>query len=648
MTKGGPPSVDQPRRSSEQQDPQPSADIADTFQKALKFHQQGRLADAEVLYRAVLAQAPEHFAALHGLGIIYYLKSQHAPALELIERAIAINPSVAAAHSHRGVLLQALGRLDEALASHDRAVQIKPDYAEAFNNRGSTLFDLKRSDEALASYDRALQLKLNYAEAFNNRGNALRELKRWNEALASYDRALQLKPNYAEAFNNRGNALLDLKRPEEALVSYDRALQFNPDYVEALNNRGNALMDLKRPGEALVSYDRALQLRPDFAQALSNRGNALRDLNRSDEALASYDRALLLKPNYAHAHNNRGHALRDLRHLNEAIASFDRALDLMPDYAEAHYVRGMVNLLLGHYGQGWVDYEWRWKDQSNLTKRPEINGRGWRGENLAGCRIAIYHEQGLGDIIQFVRYLPLLVERGAKVTFLAPANLIRLLRAVTSQIAVVSSIDHQESFDFTCALMSLPLRFGTEASSIPNSAPYLNAEPQLSSRWKEKIAGHGVKIGIAWQGSPGGRIDRGRSIPLAHFSPLSQLPGVRLISLQKAHGLNQLAILPAGSKVETLGDELDRGPDSFIDTAAVMSNLDLVITSDTSIAHLAGALGRPTWVALKYVPDWRWLLDRGDSPWYPTMRLFRQETEGDWKLVFAKIAQELRSYRVEG
>jgi tetratricopeptide (TPR) repeat protein len=614
VTKGGPPVADQPRRFSGQQNLQPSADVAVAFQKALKFHQQGRLADAEALYRAVLAQAPEHFDALHGLGIIYYLNSQPASALELIERAIAINPSVAAAHSHRGVSLQALGRLGEALASHDRALQIKPDYAEAFNNRGSTLFDLKRSDEALASYDRALQLKA----------------------------------NYAEAFNNRGNALLDLKRPEEALVSYDRALQFNPDYVEALNNRGNALLDLKRPGEALVSYDRALQLRPNFAQALSNRGNALRELNRSDEALASYDRALVLKPNYAHAHNNRGHALRDLRHLNEAIASFDRAVDLMPDYAEAHYVRGMVNLLLGRYGQGWVDYEWRWKDQSNLTKRPEINGRGWRGENLEGCRIAIYHEQGVGDVIQFVRYLPLLVERGAKVTFLAPANLIRLLRAVTSQIVVVSSLDHQESFDFKCALMSLPLRFGTEASSIPNRAPYLNAEPQLSSRWKEKIAGHGVKIGIAWQGSPAGRIDRGRSIPLAHFSPLSQLPGVRLISLQKAHGLNQIATLPAGSGVETLGDELDGGPDSFIDTAAVMSNLDLVITSDTSIAHLAGALGRPTWVALKYVPDWRWLLDRGDSPWYPTMRLFRQETEGDWKFVFARIAQELRSYRVEG
>jgi hypothetical protein len=318
-------------------------------------------------------------------------------------------------------------------------------------------------------------------------------------------------------------------------------------------------------------------------------------------------------------------------------------LQLIPDFAEAFNNRGMLRLLLGRYRDGWLDHEWRWQAGDTLSTRPNINARAWQGENLTGRRIAIYVEQGLGDVIHFARYLPLLVQRGANVTFFVPENLIRLLRPPTSQMEVASSIDDREPFDFQCALMSLPLWFGTEVSSVPSEVPYLSAEKALIARWKKKIAGRGFKIGIAWQGAPAGAIDQGRSIPLAEFVPLSRLPGVRLISLQKTHGLDQLAGLPADSTIEILSDGFDEGGDAFVDTAAIMSNLDLIITSDTSIAHLAGALGRPTWVALKYVPDWRWLLNRDDSPWYPTLRLFRQQTPGDWNFVFAKIAQELRS-----
>jgi tetratricopeptide (TPR) repeat protein len=564
-------------------------------------------------------------------------------ALASYDRALALKPDHAGALYSRGTVLRGLKRSGEALASYDRVLALKPDFAEAFNNRGNALRDLKRLDEALVSYDRALALKPDHAGALYNRGNALQDLKRFDEALASYDQAIALRPGHAEAFNNRGNALKELKRLDEALASYDQAIALKPGYADAFNSRGNTLKELWRLDDALASYDQAIALNPGHAEAFNNRGCALHELKRLEEALGSYDRAIALRPGYAEAINNRGSALHELKRLGEALASFEQAIALKPGFANAFLNRGIARLLDGRIREGYADYEWRWKATGIPRKPPAIDGRTWQGENLAGARIAIYAEQGLGDAIQFARYLPLLVQRGAKVTFLAPAKLVRLLQPLSPEIEVVSSIEARGPFDFQCALMSLPFRFGTELSSIPNQVPYLSAEKDRVAKWTKQLGGHGFKIGIAWQGNPNRMIDRGRSIPLAEFVPLLRLPGLRAISLQKNHGLDQLASLPAGVNLEILGDEFDRGPDAFLDSAAVMANLDLIVTSDTSIAHLAGALGRPTWVALKYVPDWRWLLDREDCPWYPTMHLFRQQTDGDWKSVFSKIEQQLRS-----
>jgi tetratricopeptide (TPR) repeat protein len=615
------------------------------FNRGGLIHALLRLDEALISYNRAVELQPAYAEAFSNRGNVLFDLKRLDEACASYDRAVQLKPDYAEVFNNRGTVLQNLNRPAEALASYDRAVQLKGDYAEAFYNRGNTLVDLKRPNEALASYDRAVQIKPDYAQAFYNRGNLLLELKRPEKALASYDRVVQLKPDDADAFNNRGNALLDLKRADEALASYDCALTIRPDHAEACNNRGKALFDLQRLDEACASFDRAVQLNPGFAEAFSNRGDVLRALKRPHEALASFDRAVQLKPDYAEALNNRGNLLRDpLKRLDEALESFGRALQFKPDFVAPRYNSGIANLLAGHYREGWADCEWRWEDETHPEKRPTINAPAWQGEALTGCRIAIYCEQGLGDIIQFARYLPLLVQRGAKVTFFAPPKLTRLLRTLTCEIAFVSAIDDREPFDFQCALMSLPLWFGTELSSIPNNFPYLHAEKDLVSQWKEKIAGRGFKIGIAWQGSPSGdKGNKGRSIPLAEFLPLSQVPGIRLISLQKGYGVEQLATLPATMKVETLGSEFDSGPDAFIDTAALMSTLDLVLTLDTSIAHLAGALGCSTWLALKYVPDWRWLLDREDSPWYPTMRLFRQQADGDWKSVFTKIAGELRS-----
>ncbi|HXJ02835.1 MAG TPA: FkbM family methyltransferase, partial [Micropepsaceae bacterium] len=534
-------------------------------------------------------------------------------------------------------------RFSEAEKLYRRVLEAQPN-AEIFNNRAAALQELKRPEEALESYDRAIALKPDYADAFNNRGTVLKDLGRLDEALASYERAIALNPRHAEAFYNKGKVLQELRRLDEALASYDRAIALKPGYAKAFNNRGTALQDMNRLEEALASCDKAIALNSGYAEAFNNRGTVLEGMNRLNEALASYDRAILLHSLYPEAFHNRGNTLKALKRLDDALTSYDQALALKSDFADAYYGRGLAGLVIGRYREAWPDHEWRWKTRGFPSRPPKFNAPVWQGENLTGRRIVVFAEQGMGDVIQFARYLPLLVRRGAAVTFFSPAGLVRLLRPLDAEIEIISAMDGNEAFDFQCALMSLPHRFGTELSSIPDRIPYLLAEDDLIAKWKDRIGEHGFKIGIAWQGNPKGKIDQGRSIPLSEYVPLSGVPGVRLISLQKTHGLDQLSALPDGT-VETLGEDFDTGPDAFVDTASVMSHLDLIITSDTSIAHLAGALGRPTWVALKHIPDWRWLLDREDSPWYPTMRLFRQQTDGDWKPVFAKIEQELDALR---
>jgi tetratricopeptide (TPR) repeat protein len=461
-----------------------------------------------------------------------------------------------------------------------------------------------------------------------------------DDELALIDQAIARDPGDADAFARRGTALHKLGRLSEAVTSFDQAIVLRPEHPSAFHGRGHVFRDMNRLKDALASYDRAAAFHPNRAEIWKDRGTALLQLFRLEEAVASFDRAIALKPNFAQAFNNRGTALHYLKRLDDAVASFDRAIEISPGFANAIFNRGLSRLLGGNLREGWADYEWRWKAKK-FPGIPASDCRVWQGEDLARRSIVIHAlEQGLGDVVQFARYLPFLVRRNAKVTLLAPAKLIRLLRPTLTGIEAVASIDDNRFFDFHCALMSLPSVFGIDLSSIPKEVPYIEAEKDLANQWKKQLGDHGFKIGIGWQIGVGQ--DSRRSIPLAEFVRLFRVPNVRLISLQKEHGLDQLADLPAGVNLENLGGKFDSGPDAFIDTAAVMANLDLIITADISIAHVAGALGRPTWVALKYVPDWRWLLDREDCPWYRTLRLFRQKTDGDWTSVFARIEQELR------
>jgi tetratricopeptide (TPR) repeat protein len=615
-------------------------DLDGTFREALAHHQGGRLADAERLYRSILKAEPNHFDSLHLLGVVQAQSGRPGEALRHLDAAVKIDPRAVPVLNNRGNILKDLGRLDEAVASYDAAIAVRPDYADAHANRGHALLALRRLAEALASYDRALNLRPSDVEACLGRGACLMDMGRPAEALASYDRFVALVPDHPQGHCIRAGALFATRQFADALASCDRALALAPGYAEVHFLRGNVLLELKRHEDAVASFERAVALQPDYAEAHNNCGHALRALGRLAEALASYDRALALKPDYVGALNNRGIVLGGLNRLDEALASYDRALALDPDYADAHMNRALARLLLGRFAEAWPDYEWRWRQTGFPSKKPDVDAPWWQGEDLSRRRLLVFSEQGFGDVVQFARYLPRVAQLGGKTTLLVNKKLSRLLRPMTEGIDVVDAPDG--AYDVQCALLSLPYRFGTDLDSIPATVPYLRAEPDLVDAWRNRIGQHGFKIGIAWQAAPGAGSAADRSIPLTQFAPLARLPGVRLISLQKHVGLDQLATLPDDLRIEMPGEGFDDGPDAFIDTAAVMANLDLVIAADTVIVHLAGALARPVWVALPHVPDWRWMLDRQDYPWYPTARLFRQKQLGEWDQVFAEMTVELR------
>jgi tetratricopeptide (TPR) repeat protein len=677
--------------------------VAGLFSAGLAHHQGGRLAQAETLYRETLALQPDHADALHLLGVIASQVGRHDVAVDLIGRAIARDRMSPLYHSNHGLALAGLKRFAEAIESHDRALSLRPDNAEvrynrgnallalgrphealeayerallarpdhveALCNRGAALAALGRNDDALLSYDRALAVAPDFSEALANRGNALKalgrlddallsydraltarpgdaqalfnrgvtlhELKRFEAALASYDAALAASPDYAEALSNRGDAFRELGRLQDALLSYDHALAVRPDYAEALSNRGNVLKLLRRFDGALASYDAALRLRPDYPEALSNRAVTLQALDRLDEALASCDRALALAPDSIAALTNRASVLQELRRFDEALATYDRAAAIAPDHAEAQINRALLLLLSGDFANGWPAYEWRRKLPSWAERgfaQPE-----WAGEDMAGQRLLLHAEQGFGDTIQFARYAALAAERGIDVVLEVQPPLAPLLGGLFGLEVVAAGRDPLPSFDRHCPLLSLPRLFATTPATIPSGAPYIVAPADRIAAWAPRLPDDGLRVGLAWSGHPDNVRDHERSIPFARLAPLTAIPGARFVSLQKDIRATDADDFQRCGDVVDLGGALR----DFADTAAIIAQLDLVITVDTAVAHLAGAMGKPVWVLLPRVPDFRWLLDRATSPWYPSARLFRKGQADTWDDVIAGVANEL-------
>jgi tetratricopeptide (TPR) repeat protein len=600
-----------------------------------------RFEEARAAYEKAIALKPKMSEAYNSLGNIHKDLKRAEAALASYDQAIALKPDYAEALCNRGTALHDLKRFDEALISYQKAIQLNPDFAEAHSNRGNTLKMLKRLDDALAAHDKAIALAPGFAEAHGNRATALKDLRRFEDALSGYDRAIGLKPNYDEAHRNKGLVLIDLKRFDEALRSFEKAISINPNFAEAHHNRGNVLTCLNRFDEAAVSFEDALRLMP--LDQHYGRGIVLTDLKRLDEALSSYDQAIAMKPDDAKAHHNRGLVLADLKRFEEALVSYDRAIALDPDFAEAYSNKSLCLLLNGYFEEGWRLYEWRGKKPEllNLFSMRAYAQPRWNGlEPIDGKTLFVYWEQGLGDTIQFCRFLKQARQLGAHVVFSSHNCLHALLKTLDPAIEIIGETATPRHFDYHSPLMSLPFALNTSLDNIPADVPYLHADPERIEKWKQRLGQGGFKIGIAWQGSKG-KIDICRSFDVRELFSLSQIQGVRLISLQIGEGLEQLARLPSGMQVELPGADYDAGADAFLDTAAIMESLDLIISSDTAIAHLAGTLGRPVWIALKDIPDWRWMMDRSTSPWYPAMRLFRQNTAGSWTNVFSSMATEL-------
>jgi tetratricopeptide (TPR) repeat protein len=606
------------------------ATVSEVFALAWQHHQAGSLLQAEQLYRQILAADPSHADTHHCLGVLAYQLGRLDQAVISIRQALSLRPDFVAAHYAQAMALADLGKAEEAVAQYRQALRLNPNYVEAHNNLGNVLLGQGKVEDAIIHWKRALILRPDAAEIHNNLGNAMELLGQYEEAVAHCQEAIRLNPNLAEAHNNLGNVLVRQEQVERAIGCYRQALRLNPNFHMAYNNLGNALIRQNQFEAAVVCYHQAIRLVPRYAEAISNLGNA-RFLQGS---------------------------------FGEAQACYDQALRLDARDPETHFNQALLWLLQGKWKEGLIEYEARW--QTRGFPRYAFDKPRWDGSTAPSpsSTLLLLAEQGLGDTLLSVRYVSLVRELGWKVILQCQAPLTRLLTSMPGIERVVPRETPLPAFDAYLPLLSLPGIFGTTPNTVPAVVPYMRADSALVEHWRQElncgsglsggtsaIAGSGparqagpiraFKLGIAWQGTRTFTCDRQRSIPLAQFAPLARVNGVHLISLQKGPGTEQLHTCADMFTVVDLARKLDEASGPFMDTAAVMNNLDLVISSDTAVAHLAGALGVPVWVALPVVPDWRWLLEREDTPWYPTMRLFRQTRQGHWEDVFERMASEI-------
>lgn len=623
--------------ASMQHRPGESLKVQRLLAEAVRHQAAGRLDEARKRYLGVLAIDATHAKSLHGLGLIARQTGDLDGAIRLFRQAVQIKPNDADYQFSLGGTLQAVDRQDEALDAYSRALAINPEFAVVHNNVAALLQQMGKLDEAREHFERAVSLQPAYASAYCNLGALRQNLGDLDGAMWSLERALAIRPDLAEAHNNLGLVLRQMGRLDEARVHYERAVALKPNYAEAHSNLGVLLRQEGRLAESLACHKRALHLRPNSAQALDNMGNTLRDLGRLEESAGHHQRVLTIHSNSAKAHNNLGLTERKQGKLKESRESLNRALVLEPESAEIRWNLALVDLLEGNYEAGWIGYEARHQRSEN---RPRCFPQPiWRGEPLDGARILLHSEQGLGDSLQFLRYVPMVQAAGGKVILNVPVTLKRLAEDFVGTDSLTVDEETPPPFDLHAPLMSLPLAFKTTLNSVPSRVPYLTVPADASQvasglSWPSDK----LRVGLVWSGNPKCTEDQIRSMTLSNFLPILDVGGCQFYSLQLG---------PAAAQLATVGApimDLSLSINDFADTAALMAHLDLILSVDTSVAHLAGALGRTTWVLVPFAPDWRWLLDREDSPWYPTLRLFRQRRPGEWGSVIERVREELTRF----
>jgi tetratricopeptide (TPR) repeat protein len=617
--------------------------------------QGGQSAQARELCIEALRLDSRCFEALLLLAFIALHADQPHESIDWINQAIAQNDRHADAYFLRGEAQQMAGQYEAAIASYDLALTCKHEHADALNNRGNAYFSLGVYERALESYDKAVELDPTRASYHNNRGLALKALGHHQHAVACFEQAIARQSDYGLAHFNLGLSLFATGSFAQAVASHTQALQSMPRHAPAHWGRADALRAMGQYEAALASYDEALSLEPASADIHNNRGLALHYAGRHEMALADFDAAMRLNPRHADAHCNRGIALDALARHAEALTFYQVALSISPDHAVAHFNRALCHLTSGHYAEGWQEYEWRWKTaQLGSSPRPDTDAQQprWSGkENLRGKRILIHAEQGLGDSLQFCRYLPMLAALGAQVIVQIQPSLVTLVRNVDGVARVIAQGEALPEFDFHCPLMSLPLAFGTTRETVPGPSRYLSPSKAKSHAWNERLGARTLpRVGLVWAGAPHASlavqrpVDQRRSVPLSSFAALRN-PRVQFYSLQKGAA--------AAGQLRDLQDTHWDGPQivdhtaalhDFEDTAALVDSLDLVISVDTSVAHLAGALGKPVWLLNRFDTCWRWLSTGDRSPWYPRMTIFRQQTAGQWDEVIERVRLELERF----
>jgi len=638
----------------------------------LTLHQQGQYQEAEKIYTNAINENPNNFNALQLLGTLLAQNGEFDRSIDVLAKALEINPKNAAVNFNLGNALAASKRYDEATISYKSAIEINSENADYYFNAGFAMQATRKIEEAIEHYKKAIKLNPKYTEAYLNCGIALQSENRIQEAIIYYQSAIAIKPNFAQAYSSCGNAYQELKRFEEALLCYQHAIDIQPDYAEALVKRGDvqqrlgnlvealesyehaieiepanaeafsncgvALQRMAKVEEALIFYDRAISLSHDYAEAYSNRGNALKELSRFQEAIASYNKAIELKAGYLEAYCNRANTYLELNQITEALESYNRAIEINPNHPEANYGKATILLLQGKYKKGWELYESRWDREVMRSYRKSFEQPSWLGIKIIKNKtILLYSEQGLGDTIQFFRYAKLVKELGATVIIEVPKVLVGLFHGIDYIDRIIEKGQRLPSFDYQIPLMSLPLVLRTEIDNIPAPSKYLYSDDIKRKEWNERLKlKNKPRVGLVWSTSTVNQNSKNRTLKLSELIPF--LPDCcDYVCLQKEVKDADKAILESTSIKYFLNDIKD-----FTDTAALCDLMDVVISIDTSVAHLAGALGKPAWVLLPFAPEWRWLLERSDSPWYNSVKLYRQDVPMQWETVFTKISGDLQ------
>ncbi len=624
------------------------------LQQAVQNHQAGRFAAAETLYKRFLSIHPRHPDALHLLGVVAHQQKRHREAVDHISQAIAVDASHALYHCNLGAAYRALGEHALSERSFRESLRIDPEFAGAFYNLGLLMVDLGEWTTAAEQFESTVRLQPNSAEAYNNLGMAYSALNRLDPAVAAFRQAIAIRPEFGQAHYNLGNTLSVQGRSADAILAYQEAARHSPNIPEIHNNLGVALKDSGRHEEAVLSFHTALGLRPDYTEAHNNLGSVLHLQGKLDEAEHSFRTALATQFDFVGALTNLGNVYNDRGDLAGAVELYSEALKHDPLSAEAHFNRALAWLRAGDFSRGWPEYEWRWKRK--VTPRGFLEPT-WDGSPLDGRSLLLCAEQGIGDEIQFASCIPDILDRtcGNRVFLECDPRLVPLFARSFQEITVIPRPVAQDpksgtiepQIDLQIALGSLPRLVRPIGSSFPARTSYLLADPRQRDSWRQRFAdlGSSLNVGITWRGGQEVELRKRRSTSLSEWLNLFAITGVRFVSLQYGDCHDEVTEIRSIHRV-TLVDWPDVDRRNDIDgLAAQIAALDLVISVDNSTAHLAGALGIPVWTMLPFVSDWRWLLNRDTSPWYPRMKLFRQSCPGEWHDVFERVAMALVEFR---